>query len=278
MCKEDRAPVEQLPHLIRLLDDETPLVRESVTKALLSLGDEIETEIHKQSIALTDHQRALLDGVLSERSRAWLRTEWDVWRRMPDTMEKLEEGWSLLSAFMEGPSTRGRVTRLLDELAESYRVFDPAPAEPALAEFLFKREGFSGARRAYDAPHNSNLAWVIEKRRGIPISLCCMYMLVAARVGLDVKGCNYPGHFLCRIMIDKTPYVVDCFNGGRILDQDHAPGMTPEISPSIRRMIREAPEPSQIMQRALRNLVRAYDHAGLPAQRVFMEELLSAGT
>ena len=275
MNTEDTIRPEQLPHLIRLLDDDSPVVRETVTRALLEIDAAIEEELARQRITLTAQQRAVLDEIVEERNRTWLYPEWLAWRGLPEDNHKLEHGWSLLSAYMDGPGAMGRVSRLLDELADAYRSFDNSPTEEALAEFLFRREGFRGARRDYEAPHNSNLAWVIENRRGIPISLCCIYMLVGSRLDLTIHGCNYPGHFLCRIMSDKTPYVVDCFNGGPILDQDNAPGMTPEVSPSIRRMIREAPTSTDIMQRALRNLVRAYEHAGQPDRKALMEELLA---
>ncbi len=265
---------EQLPHLIRLLDDDTPLVRESVTTALLALDADLEQELRRQQITLSDDQQSVLDEILGERNEVWLKTEWADWQQQPESNHKLERGWSLLSAYMDGPGTIDRVSALLAALADAYRAFDSSPSESTLAEFLFRREGFRGARRDYDAPHNSNLAWVIENRRGIPISLCSVYMLVGARCGLDIRGCNYPGHFLCRIAIRKAVYVVDCYNGGRILDVDHAPGITPEISPSIRRMIHEAPTAEHIMTRALRNLVRAYAHAGLPRQQTFIETLL----
>lgn len=274
MRKDATTPPGQLPHLVRLLDDETPMVREGVTRALLNLGTSIESEIVRQKLVLTKTQQSALNSILEELNRNWMRDQWTEWQRMPEGIPKLEHGWCLISAFMEGPHTLGRVSFLLDELAVSYRAFDSAPSESALAEYLFKREGFSGARRDYEVPHNSNLAWVIEHRQGIPISLCTVYMLVGHRIGLTIHGCNYPGHFLCRITIDKTIHLVDCFNGGRVVDVDHAPGITPEISPSIRRMVRQAPSATDILQRALRNLVRAYEQTAQPTQEAFMKELL----
>ena len=55
---------EELPYLIRLLDDESPAIRETVISRLLELGVFLDEELELQGIQLTNHQREILDTYL----------------------------------------------------------------------------------------------------------------------------------------------------------------------------------------------------------------------
>ena len=73
-------------------------------------------------------------------------------------------------------------------------------AEPDEAPWrLLDRLGFAGNRDHYDALENSSLDWVLETRRGIPITLGVVLIGVARARGRDAAGVNFPGHFLVRV-------------------------------------------------------------------------------
>lgn len=59
--------------------------------------------------------------------------------------------------------------------------------------------GFAGNRASYDSVDNSRLDWLLEQRRGIPISLGVLLIHVARSLGLTAVGINFPGHFLVRV-------------------------------------------------------------------------------
>ena len=61
---------------------------------------------------------------------------------------------------------------------------------------LFDQDGFHGDLDNYADPENSFLDSVIERRRGIPITLSVLMIAVGRRLGLDVRGVGMPGHFL----------------------------------------------------------------------------------
>jgi hypothetical protein len=68
----------------------------------------------------------------------------------------------------------------------------------AVNEFLFDELHFVGNREKYEDPRNSCLNEVLDRRTGIPITMCVVYMEVARRAGLHIDGVNFPGHFLVR--------------------------------------------------------------------------------
>jgi regulator of sirC expression with transglutaminase-like and TPR domain len=84
----------------------------------------------------------------------------------------------------------------------------------ALNEFLFGDLGFSGNADDYYDPRNSYLNEVIDRRKGIPITLAVLYIEIGRRIELPVQGVSFPGHFLVRLPMRGGTLVLDPFSGG----------------------------------------------------------------
>ena len=110
--------------------------------------------------------------------------------------------------------------RELDSLAAAARPrMGRATAAGDLAAYLFGQCGFRGNQEDYYDPRNSCLNDVLERRRGIPISLSVVFIEVATRLGLAVEGVGFPGHFLVRVTGGPEPVLLDPFFGGRSIDE-----------------------------------------------------------
>ncbi len=83
-----------------------------------------------------------------------------------------------------------------------------------LNKFLFGELGFSGNTGEYYDPRNSYINEVLERRRGIPISLSLVYMELGRRLGLDLVGVSFPGHFLVKLPYGDGEVVIDPYNRG----------------------------------------------------------------
>ena len=64
-----------------------------------------------------------------------------------------------------------------------------------LSHFLFEQKGFEGNREEYGDPRNSFLNEVLDRRRGIPITLSVIYIEVGRRLGLNLFGVWFPDSF-----------------------------------------------------------------------------------
>jgi regulator of sirC expression with transglutaminase-like and TPR domain len=93
----------------------------------------------------------------------------------------------------------------------------PGIAIDALNEVLFRQLGFVGNEADYFNPENSYLNRVMDLRRGIPISLCLVYLLIGKRLGLPLVGIGMPGHFICRWQTATEEVFIDPFHSGRLL-------------------------------------------------------------
>jgi len=135
---------------------------------------------------------------------------------------------ALLLAADEYPQLPiGSYLSRLDELAEETR--DRLGCETApllvfqeLLRTLFERNRFRGNRRAYYDPRNSLLCDVMDRRRGIPITLAILLLEVGWRLDLPLEGVNFPGHFLVRYRGDALRFLIDPFEGGAIRFEEEA--------------------------------------------------------
>lgn len=127
-----------------------------------------------------------------------------------------------------------------------------------LNHFFFGGLGFAGARDDYDAVENSFLHRVIERRRGIPITLALLYVELGRAVGVRLHGVSFPGHFLVRLTLSDGTVFIDVFNGGVSLSDSELRGRLAQALPdapeaSLAPYLRPATD-RQILARLLRNL------------------------
>lgn len=156
--------------------------------------------------------------------RRALETEWERWVRAPDT--DLERGVLLIDRFGDPLRDAAVVTRDLDRLAEELgrRLSGASDAGETLSRvrtFLFAELGFQGNTECYEDPRNSYLSCVLARRRGIPVSLSVVVLLIARRLRLPIVGIGMPGHFLVRFGHEPSGPYVDAFGGGRVLTREN---------------------------------------------------------
>lgn len=96
----------------------------------------------------------------------------------------------------------------LDALAAR---LDAAGDPGAVARALGQEFGFAGDSGDYDAPDNSFLDRVLERRLGLPIALTVLWLLCCRRRGLEARALAIPGH----VFGAWSGGWIDCFTGGR---------------------------------------------------------------
>lgn len=83
----------------------------------------------------------------------------------------------------------------------------------ALLDALRSDLGFRGNEADYYAAENSFLNIVLARRTGLPILLTLVCMAVGQRLGLQVEGMGFPGHFMARYRDMAGSWLVDLFHG-----------------------------------------------------------------
>jgi regulator of sirC expression with transglutaminase-like and TPR domain len=114
---------------------------------------------------------------------------------------------------------------ILKDMAERLSVVGRAAFEgqaqaEALAHVFAGEYGFSGDRKTYDAPLNADMVRVIDRRKGLPVSLSILYIAAARRVGWTADALNTPGHVLARVGPADSAVLIDPFGGGAIVGSE----------------------------------------------------------
>jgi hypothetical protein len=251
----------QLQYLVELIDDDTEEVRTEVMKELRGYGVNLEEDLEEYSNALNPEKIEILNPILNSNRRKWLNEKWDSIFDIEQEMDRLEYALGLIAEFQYGPNQTRSLTELLDSYTEEFKNLIPYGNESDLANFLFQEKGITGAHKDYYNPMNSNLVYTIIEKRGIPISLALIYILIGNRLGFNIKGCNFPGHFLSKIEIDEEIVLVDCFNGGRLLFEKDLLTMAEGSVNAMHKLIHKSASSRDILKRVVNNLINAYTQA-----------------
>lgn len=254
-----------LRSLVCLLDDEDPHSLDLVRRRILEMGNLIlpYLEDARRGSAAPFCER--LEQMSEEVRFQDLRSGFQALaaERIPD----LETGCLLLSRFGHPDADIDRCKAWLDRTAATAanEIPDDAgtgEAAKRLAAHLFQSLGFAGNTDDYYAPDNSYISRVIDTRRGIPVSLSALYLLLAKRLGLPVYGIGTPGHFLLGYRKNGEQHFIDSFKKGKPLD----------ISEVRRMLVRNGYEfhseylrpcgPRDILARMMRNLLSIYQKTG----------------
>lgn len=84
----------------------------------------------------------------------------------------------------------------------------------ALHEVLIARHGYDGDRLTYDDVQNANLIRVIDRKKGLPVSLGILFIHAGQAAGWNVVGMTFPFHFLVRVEAQGERASLDPFEGG----------------------------------------------------------------
>uniref|UniRef100_A0A1X7TS21 Protein SirB1 N-terminal domain-containing protein n=1 Tax=Amphimedon queenslandica TaxID=400682 RepID=A0A1X7TS21_AMPQE len=76
--------------------------------------------------------------------------------------------------------------------------------------------------------------FVLDQRRGIPISLSAVYQSVAHSLGITLLPVNFPAHFLLKypqnLAKGDSEVFIDAYGGGQLLNQDECLGLIPFLT------------------------------------------------
>jgi regulator of sirC expression with transglutaminase-like and TPR domain len=164
----------------------------------------------------------------------------------------------------------------LDRLADGC---DPGsgPDRPrTVLTHVFDTLGFIGAQRDYHAPANSLLHRVIERRRGIPLSLAIVIAEIGRRVSVDLRPVGFPRHVLVGEGATPTRWF-DPFSGGTELSLEDCRalydrfGLLTPFDPSMLQPM----EPADVVVRTLNNLRTGHLRNGVSSDALPVLELRS---
>ncbi|MGL5322858.1 MAG: transglutaminase family protein, partial [Aeromonas veronii] len=110
-----------------------------------------------------------------------------------------------------------RELNLLDEwLDEQIEEGTCDEVRQQLLQGFYHSLGFHGDWQDYFSANNCDLNQVLVQRKGIPVSLGILIIQLGRKLGLDVEGICFPGHFLVSFAGGEGEVYVDPFTGDEL--------------------------------------------------------------
>ena len=249
----------KLHYLIDLVDDESAEFRSEIVKQLNEYGFALEKDLKGLSANVVKDKMNILTPILTANRMKWMEEHWQSCFNKNNFHEKIECALDLISRFHYGIYFTPALSELLDQLSDEFRNKIPYGDELDLANFLFHEKELSGAKEDYYNPFNSNPIYTIKERKGLPITLALIYILIGDRLGFDIRGCNFPGHFLAKITSDDDEIIlIDCFNKGKIIFESDINEALDYPVDSIIDVIHNDVTAEAVITRVINNLINAY--------------------
>lgn len=267
----------ELRSLATLLDDEDPRSLDLVRSQILSIGAPMLPFLEELRAKSEPRLAAEADAMARRLRFADLKEAFLALASCRET--DLEKGALLLSRFGYPGVETSLYARWLDRVAAEVQDELPSDADATMTfqrlnAHLFSGLGFAGNEARYYDPDNSYLTRVIDTRRGVPVSLSVLYLLLARRLRLPVYGVGTPGHFLVGYRPGPQACFIDAFHKGRLMDLSEVRRMLVRSGYEFRPEFLEPCSSREIIVRMMRNLISIYQKMGSPDRAEMLSTLV----
>jgi regulator of sirC expression with transglutaminase-like and TPR domain len=192
---------------------------------------------------------------------------------LPGPASLLDAAWWVARGLRDDVDTRPGEACLAAMAAALREALPPGPDAPAviaaLRRVMHVGHGFKGDDGDYGHPDNSFLDRVVERRRGIPITLSILAVEVVRRAGFAAEGIGFPTHFLARVDAGDTSALVDPFGGCLLVtDADLRVLLARVMGPDavLTPAMTQPASPRSVARRMLNNLKASYLRRDDPVQ------------
>ncbi len=205
---------QDLPFLLALLDDETPIVRSAVIAELKALGPRLRQLTQPYWTELTEPQRQVLEAVFTELESLKYTNDRLAWLNQEDFYQALEQALIVLSEIEFGPVAQFS-SDWLDLLAEHFLAQAGTPTSLTLMQYLLGGDRLTCISEYRQLYHHDLLFHIVQHGVGSQMALNCVALLVGKRVGIDLHGIFIQGHFMSIACQDTRLKMYNVHHGGK---------------------------------------------------------------
>lgn len=270
---------KELKALVSLLDDNDDQVISHVIEKIRSLGKdaipylEQEWENNFNPIVqrrIEDLIHSLQYELLRERITQWYESE----------DQDLLTGMWLIATYQYPDLELVKLRQDLEQIYyDTWLEFKtdlyPFDQVKIINGVLFNKLKFGANTKNFHSPGNSMINVVLETKKGNPISLCVVYMLVAQKLKLPVYGVNLPNLFILTYKDQKNAqFYINAFNRGLIFSRQDIENYINELHLAPLDSFFDPCSNLDIIRRVFRNLIMSFDKIGEHTKAEEVKELL----
>lgn len=260
---------KELKALISLLDDPDIEIFNQIEQQLIISGPEVIPQLEASwEISFDPLSQTRIENIIHKIQFEQIQNDLQLWASQNN--EDLLEGLLIINRYQYPNLDENQVHYQFADLRRNawfQLMYDMSPLEKVklLNNIIFREFGLSGNTTNYHDPQNSFLHKVLESKKGNPISLACIYSIVAQKLDIPIYGINLPKHFIVAYIEEEheSPlFYINVFNRGQIMKHDDIYAFLKQLNLPPRAEYTLPCSNIAIIKRVLRNLTTAYDNLG----------------
>lgn len=256
----------ELNALVSLLDDSDFEVRSHVRDRILSLGTEIIPFLEKKwENSFNPEIQKQIEELVHNLQFSLLKQRLEDWKNTED--RDLLAGLWIINTYqypdIEFEKLNADMHQIYFEVWTAFKNdLPPYDQVRIINNVLFNTLRFSANTKNFHSPANSMLSSVLDSKRGNPLTLCSIYLLVARKLGLPIYGVNLPNLFVLTYKSEDYNFYINAFNKGLIFGRKDVSNYLEHLKIEPRDEYFEPCSHLAIILRMLRNLGQAFEKLG----------------
>ncbi|WP_373496333.1 transglutaminase-like domain-containing protein [Aquiflexum sp.] len=274
----DHLSENELHALVSLLDDTDREVKIHVRDRIISLGHEVIPFLEKKwENSFNPEIQKEIEELVHDLQFFQLKERLIDWRDSPE--QDLLTGLWIINTYqypdLEFEKINAEMHQIYFEVWTAFKN-DLLPYEQVriINGVLFNNLKFSANTKNFHSPGNSMLSNVLDTKKGNPISLCAIYLLVAKKLGLPIYGVNLPNLFVLTYKSADATFYINAFNKGLIFSKKDIHNYLDHLKIDPLEVFFEPCTNKDIIVRTLRNLSVAFEKLGEAEKVDEVRELL----
>jgi regulator of sirC expression with transglutaminase-like and TPR domain len=271
--------IQDVKAMISLLDDSDMEVVEIVQQKILNMGQEVipllEKEKYEYEKNILIHSK--IENLLHDLQLENLSSDFQEW--VSRDSEDLLKGLWLVSRLAYPDNSiqklRDEVNRIyMDVWVMTNKEMHPIDLLNVINDVIFNQLKYEPNVKNFHSPSNSLFNKVLEYRVGNPVTLSCLYILLAQRLDIPLYGVNLPNLFVTVFDIPGNRFYVNPFNKGQVFYQKDIDDYLKHMNVEPREEFYKACGNKEIVVRVLTNLAYSYQKLGNDNQGNHVIEIL----
>jgi regulator of sirC expression with transglutaminase-like and TPR domain len=269
-----------LKALVSLLGDDDAEIISHVKEKIVSLGDGMIPLLEREwETNFNPHVQKRIVNLIHSIQYGGLLNRLTAWKDAGGT--DLLEGMWLVATYQYPDLDYDKIKAEFEQLfyeawVDMKEDSNSADTVKILNNVVFGKLKFSANTKNFHSPSNSMINNVLESRKGNPIALCVVYLLIAQKLKLPIYGVNLPNLFILTYKTDEEPqFYINAFNKGLIFSKADIDNYISHLNLTPNPIYFDPCDHIDIIARVFRNLIVSFEKIGEAEKVKEVKELLA---